>query len=170
MHFRNALTIDAAAIAAIHVNAWRIAYSDIIPKSYLDTISLGKRKEMWESILSESTKGTFVLSDDHGSITGWASFGASRDDDGDGTGEIYGIYIDPAWWGNGFGKKLMGISENELESRGFGSVTLWVLEKNNRARRFYETVAYKTDGALKTVEMADVKLVEIRYRKSLDLQ
>ena len=42
-------------------------------------------------------------------------------------------------------------------------MTLWVLEKNDPARRFYESVGFALDGGRKgdTIDHADV--VELRY-------
>ena len=168
MGLRTGTFEDAAAIAAIHVNTWRSAYSGIIPRSYLDALSIVKRRKMWENILSGSGGIILVAEEKQGGIIGFASFGPSRDDDSHCTGEVYGIYVDTLRWGKGCGRKLMCASEEELKSQGFCSATLWVFQANKKARRFYETAGYEADGSAKTVTIADTELVELRYRKSLE--
>lgn len=102
---------------------------------------------------------------DH-AILGFAAVGPSRDDDATGaTGELYAIYADPDAWGRGIGRRLMATAVNELATAGFAEATLWVLESNQRARRFYETGGWKTDGSRRTEELRDgqVEAVEVRY-------
>ncbi|KRF23226.1 MULTISPECIES: hypothetical protein [unclassified Phycicoccus] len=45
--------------------------------------------------------------------------------------------------------------------------TLWVLDGNQRARRFYEHHGWRSDGAAKVDWCGDVRLDEVRYRHSL---
>jgi ribosomal protein S18 acetylase RimI-like enzyme len=51
-----------------------------------------------------------------------------------------------------------------LRCRGFDEAVLWVLETNERARRFYEKAGWKTDGQTKTEERGPVVLNDVRYR------
>ncbi len=48
---------------------------------------------------------------------------------------------------------------------GYKTVTLWVLSSNDAARRFYETMRFRLDGAAKTDKTADgSQLHEVRFR------
>jgi len=51
---------------------------------------------------------------------------------------------------------------NELKNRGYNKVTLWVLEENLNARRFYEKIGFKHDGTTKEITLGK-KLKELRY-------
>ena len=52
--------------------------------------------------------------------------------------------------------------------RRFKTLTLWVLEDNPRARRFYEAVGFTPDGATKSEKLReDVVLHEVRYRMEI---
>ena len=50
-----------------------------------------------------------------------------------------------------------------LKEDGFGSVKVWVLETNKRARTFYEKLGFSTEGLKKTEKRGDFELHEIRY-------
>jgi hypothetical protein len=55
-----------------------------------------------------------------------------------------------------------------LRARGFEPITLWVLEKNERARRFYEIAGWTLDEGSATAvpgqEALAEPLLEVRYR------
>jgi ribosomal protein S18 acetylase RimI-like enzyme len=164
MHIRNATVADAAEIARIHVEAWRSAYRDIIPKRYLADLSVENREKRWANALAESTAGTRVAVDENGVVVGWTDFGPSRDADGEGLGELYAIYLDPSHWGLGIGRGLLNDAVEKLRDRDYPAITLWVLEDNARTRRFYEKSGFNLDGKTKSVTIEGKKLVEIRYR------
>jgi len=53
--------------------------------------------------------------------------------------------------------------------RPWTAVTLWVLEANQRARRFYEALDFSLDGAERTqTSLIGAPLHEVRYRKSVN--
>jgi hypothetical protein len=53
-----------------------------------------------------------------------------------------------------------------LASRGRFFATLWVLDANAQARRFYEAMGFELDGATKEVNLG-APLKAVRYRKKL---
>lgn len=163
---RPATVGDAFDVARIHVETWRQAYKGIVPDAYLEGLSVERRADFWVKTLSESTAGTLVAVDAGGRVVGWASFGASRDEDGRGLGEVYAVYLQSADWGKGIGRALMAAAERRLTEQGFSIFTLWVLELNSRTRRFYDKAGYKPDGAKKAVGLGGKELIEVRYRKS----
>ncbi len=57
--------------------------------------------------------------------------------------EIHELVVDPAYQGRGIGKLLMETALNHLKEKGFTKVALWVGEKNEDARRFYERLGFK---------------------------
>jgi hypothetical protein len=54
-----------------------------------------------------------------------------------------------------------------LAGAGFTAATLWVLESNARARRFYEACGWSADGTAKVDDSRGFPLSEVRYRRSL---
>jgi GNAT superfamily N-acetyltransferase len=62
-------------------------------------------------------------------------------------GEVYAIYLAPAWWSAGIGRALMDAALAELRAGGYRRVVLWTLTGNARARRFYDRAGFAPDGA-----------------------
>ena len=166
MIIRQARLDDATDIACIHVETWRDTYAGIVPANYLDRLSIEQRQNRWTAILTRSTDKTIVLTDTSERVVGWASYGPSRDDDGNGHGELYALYLTSTDWGKGYGRQLILAVENRLTELGFANFTLWVLEQNARARRFYKRAGYQYDGSRKTIVIDEADLFELRYAKN----
>ena len=91
--------------------------------------------------------------------------GRCRDADrtGPGQGEVYAIYVLPEWWGRGAGRLLMAHVVRALAEAGQDDITLWVLEGNQRARRFYEAAGFRLDGARQELDLGG-PVTELRYQ------
>jgi GNAT superfamily N-acetyltransferase len=162
MSVRPATTRDAASISRIQERGWQAAYRHVFPVEELDRGGFVEPAR-WRDRLRHPPKGWVTLVAEHGhDVVGFAALGPSRDLPE--LGELYAIYVDPDQWSGGAGRALMGAAERELGAR-YGEATLWVLEDNARARRFYEVAGWSPDGARKTHERWGVAPPELRYRK-----
>ena len=83
------------------------------------------------------------------------------------SGELAAIYLLPGAWGKGLGRELMSSALSALSDAGFGEATLWVLDTNSRARRFYEAAGWHADGAVTQDGTRGFVLNEVRYRRPL---
>ncbi len=83
------------------------------------------------------------------------------------TGHLYAIYIDSNHMGQGIGSKLMASGLETLKAQGFTEATLWVLDTNEKTRKFYESKGWSEDGAKKVEPGEGFVLNETRYRLSL---
>lgn len=149
---RAAIRRDARPVAEVHVASWRHAYRGLLPDDYLDKLSIDVREAMWrEAFANPDPKSGAIVAEMSGRIVGFASFGPSRDEDvSDGTGEVPAIYVEPATLGTGVGRELFEAVTLALRGAGFVRATLWVLEANATARRFYEKAGWRWDGAVST--------------------
>jgi GNAT superfamily N-acetyltransferase len=171
MQVRPAQDDDATAIAMTHVRSWQATYEGLLPQSYLETLDVAQRQLMWQQILSETDwprTATFVAELDT-QVVGFASVCPTRDDGADPnlTGEVPAIYLLPDAWGRGLGRQLMIAALGSLREADFTDATLWVLDTNHRATRFYEAGGWRPDGATSTELLNDVALTEVRYRRRL---
>jgi GNAT superfamily N-acetyltransferase len=161
---RRATARDAASITRIQERGWQAAYRHVFPVEELDRGGFIEPAR-WRARLRHPPKGwvTFVAARDR-TVVGFASVGPSRDLPE--LGELYAIYVDPGEWSGGTGRALILEAERELASR-YTEATLWVLEDNPRARKFYERAGWQADGARKSFDRWGVAAPEVRYRKLL---
>ena len=170
VRLRRATTADAPSIAAVHIKSWQSAYRGQLPDDYLDRLEqeLPSRTQMWHTHISNPPSNVEIwVAGDDAQIDGFAAFGPARNAGPD-LGEVYAIYVDPNRWDQGLGHALFSHSGGRLGSLGFSAATLWVLESNTRARRFYELAGWKLDGRTKLENLPDgIELKEVSYRKEL---
>jgi ribosomal protein S18 acetylase RimI-like enzyme len=157
---------DAEAIATIHVRTWHTAYEGIMPAQYLASLSIQERANLWRRVVSEQRGIVFLAVAPHGEA-GFISFGPSRDKDGNEKAEIYAIYVLPKFWHRGIGGELLDEAERSIKDNHFIALTLWVLEKNTLARRFYEARGFQLDTSRKEETIGGLLLAELRYEKRM---
>lgn len=167
---RAARVEDSGPIADVHVRSWQAAYVGLVPQDYLDTLSVDQRRPVWERILSEMAwprSGTLVAEADR-SVIGFVNLCPTRDEDHDPStvGEITSIYVLAEAWGTGTGRALMAAALDRLAQAGFVRATLWVLDTNDRARRFYEAGPWRLEGAIKREDQRGFLLAEVRYAQA----
>ena len=160
---------DARSLAEVHVASWRDAYRGIIPDSVFEFFTIDRRENHFLEALKSQAEETALI-EEEGKVAGFTTIGASRDKDAgeENEGEIWGIYISPDHWRKGYGRRLTRWAMLELGARGHKVVTLWVLEKNIAARKFYEAMGFTLDGATKEVRIGTT-LKTVRYRKSINV-
>ena len=170
IEIRAAEVSDAGAIAAVHVASWQVAYRDLLPEDVLIGLSVAGREQMWSAILGESSpRSSVYVAARRGAVLGFASIGVSRDGDAGGdVGELSAIYLQPGHWRQGIGSRLHTAAVAGLCGLGFSAATLWVLEGNDRAQRFYEQAGWVEDGQCKVDSgPGGVELRERRMHRAL---
>lgn len=160
---------DAEALGVVHVRAWQAAYRGQLPQEYLDGLDPVARGRQWEQRLAAVQPPTelLVLHHDSAGVVGFAALSDSRDADAAprAVGEVMAIYLLATHWGQGGGRLLMAEALRRLADTGHREATLWVLETNERARRFYEAGGWRPDGGTRTEELGGIALREVRYRR-----
>ncbi|GGN48718.1 GNAT superfamily N-acetyltransferase [Actinoplanes campanulatus] len=173
MRIREATVVDADMLGDVHVRTWQEAYRGKISAQYLAQIDLAQRRQGWRRILQNpGLAATLVAEHECQGVVGFIRVSSSRDSDADTrrVGEVYGLYLLPAFWGRGVGRMLMEAGLRRLAQAGYMENTLWVLATNDRARRFYEASGWRPDGATKTDDSHGVPLIEVRYRRTASIQ
>jgi GNAT superfamily N-acetyltransferase len=149
---------------------WQQSYAGIIPDEYLQNLNSEQRLPMWERMLNPAnwtTPPAIFVAADEGKLIGFSTGGPSGDEDAKpGTGELYSIYLLQEFWGHGIGRDLHDALLDELRAREFNRTTLWVLEANDRTRRWYERQSWTWDGSAKPIELGAM-LTEVRYKIDL---
>jgi GNAT superfamily N-acetyltransferase len=154
-------------VAEIHVAGWQAAYRGQMPDALLDGLSVEKRTEHWRQRIGapRSPEERTWVAEDGGAIVAFANTGPSRDADATpAAAELFALYADPVRWGTGAGRLLLSHAVDDVTRRGASAVTLWVLDTNVRARRFYGLAGFRADGGVKRAPFGGVVLTELRYR------
>ncbi len=175
---------DGAEIGRVHVRAWKAAYAGLMPPLFLDALDEDERGRAWERRLRarqidlglSRPENELLVADvavrsperaltDHGErrVVGVATIGPERDSDVDGRGEVWMINIIPDAWRQGVGTTLFGAATDRLAELGFETNVLWVVDGNDRARRFYERMGWTSDGTAKLESFGDALVREVRY-------
>jgi len=81
-------------------------------------------------------------------------------------GEIKALYLLPDYWGKRYGIEMMNFAISDFTSLKKTKVILWVLEKNLRARHFYEKYGFKFDGQTKIINIGNNE-IEMKYYLNL---
>jgi GNAT superfamily N-acetyltransferase len=145
----------------VHVRTWQVAYAHVFPPERLAELSIERRADQWRE-----SPPLVAMAD--GVVVGFVSVGASRDDNA--AGELFAIYVDPEHWSTGVGRELIAAGEEHLRALGHTDAILWVLADNPRARRFYERAGWHHDGGTRSIEIFEHEVLEVRYRKELQIQ
>ncbi len=161
---------DAQQIARTKNDSWRVGYRGLLPDSILDRLDDARSTTAWARWLRDGYENAGlraevrVTVDAARQVVGVSAFGAERDraDDAD-RGELWVLYVAPSHWGLGYGYALLRDAEQSLTAVGRRDLALWVLEGNDRARRFYERAGWRDDDGMKP--FGDSGLYEVRYRK-----
>ena len=161
---------DATGMASVRVAAWRAAYRTLMPNHVLEALDPASDTLRFEKWLSSGVTDGYVATHDS-QVVAFVLLRPSRDEDaGDVVGEIPLFYITPEWWRRRIGTDLWERALELAGSRGFREVSLWVLEGNTAARRFYEQCGFEVDGAVKTdFALTHTPLREVRYRRGVGL-
>lgn len=138
---------DAAALTALHLDAWEEAYTGLIASEVLAARRADReaRAQRWRESIA-TTPNTVLVAEGTGErLLGFAIAGAGRDEPAGGLPEreLMALYVRAEVYGTGLGHALL------RAAIGDGPASLWVLEGNARAIRFYERQGFRLDGARK---------------------
>jgi GNAT superfamily N-acetyltransferase len=78
--------------------------------------------------------------------------------------ELRSLYVAPQAWGTGIAVPLMAAAIDAIRADGHAEATLWVVDANARARRFYEREGWVLTGDTKETEFGPE---ELRYQLQL---
>jgi ribosomal protein S18 acetylase RimI-like enzyme len=161
---------DELAVAELHVRSWQEAYRGLMPDDFLDALDPRDRAQRYAFESRDETAPTTVLAvvgEEGERIVGFVTFGASRDADTVGLGEIYALYVDPDCLRGGVGRQLMAEARRRLDAAGVTEVILWVLRGNDRAASFYEGEGWRPDGTSRVENPYDIVSTVDRFRRAL---
>lgn len=153
---------DATELADVHVTTWQSAYEGIFSEDFLGGMDRGRRAAWWHRFIDGGAK--VHVADVDGRVVGFCHASDSEDE---AWGEIFSIYVLPEHWGDGHGRALLAAGERTLMESGHERALLWVLEGNERGRRFYERQGWVQGKPVRIEEIGGTQVTELRYEKGL---
>jgi GNAT superfamily N-acetyltransferase len=139
---RTARPEDAADLARIYIESWQDTYAGMISHALLTAMSHKNHTARWQSAIrnAERGSGAVLVADDaqHG-VIGLCSLGVARDGAIGFDGEVYTLYVDPAFMGHGAGRALLSGAFDTFKARRLRSCLIWAHARNN-ACFFYEAM------------------------------
>lgn len=151
---------DAADIARVYVESWQDTYPGALSTALLAGMSRGGQTGRWRAAICQGELVLVAESERHG-VVAMSSFGASRDRTLPFDGEVYTLYVDPSFYGQGAGRRLLTQAFAELRKRGSRSCIIWAHARNN-ARFFYETMGGRI-VAERTARMMGDNVPEVAF-------
>jgi ribosomal protein S18 acetylase RimI-like enzyme len=140
LQIRPARQDDAAEIARVYIDSWHDTYPGVLPTALLRAMTPKGQTARWQtSIRAQSRETVLVAESSRDGIVGMASLGAVRDEGLGFDGEIYTLYVDPAFYGRGVGRALLKGAFSALCKNGMSSCVIWAHARNH-ARFFYEAM------------------------------
>jgi GNAT superfamily N-acetyltransferase len=137
---RQARPDEAETLAVIQRDASLAALTHIFPPERYP-YPIAEIRQRWRDALADPVIAVLVVEQD-GVIVGVAACRAEWLD---------GLYVVPALWGHGVGRELHDEVVDRLRAGGSARCHLWVLEHNDRARRFYERLGWRQNGDTRVV-------------------
>lgn len=169
MKIREARIDEAPGIAAVHTEAWRIAFRGIISDRLIEEWNK-TRLERWDTYLRDpNAPAKNLVCEIDGTITGFTLYGPLRDEGADkqSEAELYAMYVHPDLWRRGVAYALWDETLRRFREGGYHHAAVWCLEKNERARRFYERIGFVADGKTKMFERLGETHPEVRYWQTI---
>ncbi|WP_298827841.1 GNAT family N-acetyltransferase [uncultured Planococcus sp.] len=155
MLIRTAESDDAFGIAKVHVDSWRTTYEGIMPASFLNNLSYGKRTDLWKDNIAVKEDYVVVAVTDEGTIIGFGTASKRATNTVEKSGDLTSIYLLKEYQGQGIGKMLLKELFLHFKQLDYERIFVEVLEANE-TKYFYEyygaelikTVEIKIDGTL----------------------
>lgn len=157
---------DAATLARVYVETWRDTYAGILPDQMLVGMSDVRHAAAWTHELRTGDRFSDTLAAElpNDGIVGLSTVGATRrggpDSFVDG-GEVYRLYVSPAFQNHGIGRALMLASFDWMLARKLGAAMVWVVAQNP-SRFFYERLGGIRLGE-RTEHMGGTAVHELAY-------
>ena len=162
LQIRQARQGDAAEIARVYIESWHDTYPGVLPTSLLRAMTPKGQAARWEaSIRAQGRETVLVAESVRDGIVGMASLGPARDGGIGFDGEIYTLYVDPAFFGHGVGRTLLKGAFVVLRKKGMKSCVIWAHARNH-ARFFYEAMGGRL-VAERTAMVAGEAAPEVAY-------
>ena len=143
MQLRLADSADAPGIVEVHLRSSGAAYAALPPA--VMAVSAETRRRQWIDVFEGAGSRVWVTVDGD-AIAGFCHLRLlPMGIHPVAVAEIASLYIDPAYWRQGLGRRLVGAARGAAAAAGYVRLTLQVYEANTRARVAYEALGFTAE-------------------------
>ena len=160
---RDAVPADAAVIAELHAENWRLTYRGILPDAYLDGPVGTERFQLWtERLALPQSQRPFTAVAECDRPVGFVC--VLRENDPQWGLCLDNLHVLPAFRSQGLGRVLFAEAAKWTIRTAPGlPLYLWVFEANRRAAEFYERLGGRAVETCIHEAAAGMAAVSVRY-------
>jgi GNAT superfamily N-acetyltransferase len=143
---------DAPAVGLVQAAVWRAAYGHALPPEVVEQFDGPSFARVWRDSLSHppSSRHVLLVACAGDQIVGFAAVGPSVDADAAETsGEVLALGVHPDARHSGHGSRLLNAAVDTLRSKGFDSVSTWILAEDEATRAFLLAAGLSPDSAFR---------------------
>jgi ribosomal protein S18 acetylase RimI-like enzyme len=160
---RAATADDARAIALLHAESWRRTYRGMYLDAFLDGPVVENRLDEWqERLAAPAPRQRVIVAERDGVVAGFICILGAEDARWGSL--IDNLHVAPDLKRSGIGIQLVreGARWLAVENAGVG-VNLYVMLANETARRFYESIGARDEGATEEPNVSGGTAIVCRY-------
>ncbi len=124
-----------------HWKSWHETYTGLVDPAYMKRMTLEKCVD-----LAHRWAQNQMVAKDGDRVIGFNGYDAE-------TGEVVALYVLREYQGKKIGLALMNAAMEKLADH--DTISLWVLEGNEKAIRFYEKYGFHFDGTTKKIKLGE---------------
>jgi ribosomal protein S18 acetylase RimI-like enzyme len=143
---------DASAVGLAQAAVWRAAYGTVLPQEVVEEFDGPSFARVWRDSLNTppSPRHVLLVACAGEQVVGFAAVGPSIDPDADETsGEVLALGVHPDARCSGHGSRLLNAAVDTLRGKGFNSMSVWLLARDEDTRAFLTAAGLSPDGAFR---------------------
>jgi ribosomal protein S18 acetylase RimI-like enzyme len=159
MMIRAASLDDADCIASYHHRCWVIVHSSLLEPGMVDRMDPRGKIDRWRNWLAPESGFVTMVADESGTAVGHTTVSGQQ---------LVHLFVDPDHWGQGLGRRLLGIGEGLLRNAGHRHIELNTMVGNERAIALYRSAGWTVTDRVVHADQDGVAYDEHVLVKRLD--
>lgn len=165
---------DAEAMGRVQVEAWRVAYADVLPADVLAGLAADQFAVRWRESIARprEARQRVLVALERATVRGFAATSPSADGDANPAddGEVAELLVAPGHRHRGHGSRLLHAVADTLRSDKFVRATIWLTSTDDDMRGFLVDQGWAPDGAHRDLDLyGDGSVVVKQVRLHTDL-